>query len=155
MRIRLRGLEMLGRQAPPLSVMKWFDSEPVVLDELLGEVVLLQVGGQHSSRRIGASIRFSQDDTLRLSSRRYGTYGLEVVSVHHSLDVDWGGPVGANVERLATDLVDIGLDANRKTWTAYRADVTPTLYLIDKQGYVRMVPTEDEAKRAITTLLAE
>lgn len=152
-RVALQGWELLGKKAPPLSVTKWFDREPVTLEQLRGKVVLLGVGALWP----GANSEFQE---LRRMSERYSARGLEVIAVHHSLDVNWRGPVtegriqGLSREQGAS--MAVCLDDGRKTWTAYRADVTPTFYLIDKQGYVReSTPPRGLREQWIETLLAE
>jgi hypothetical protein len=152
--ISLQAREMLGRKAPPLSIAKWFNSKPVALDELRGKVVLLLVG-------VLARLSSGQFALLGTMYERYGAQGLEVVAVHHSLDMGRFGLGRTSETAIQSDVEEreisfaVCLDDEYKTWTAYRANVTPTLYLIDKQGYVRALPNKAEVEESIKTLLAE
>ncbi|MBN1361976.1 MAG: carboxypeptidase regulatory-like domain-containing protein [Sedimentisphaerales bacterium] len=150
--VRAQGWDLLGRPAPPLSAQKAGSGGGVNLDEFRGKVVLLKVGAPESDTSIPTS-------TLRTLASGYGAYGLEVIAVHHSPDARWVRQdtqprIPAPGRREAASFLAC-VDVSCRTWTAYRADVTPTLYLIDREGYVRMSPTENDLKRCITTLLAE
>ncbi len=152
MQVCLHGYELLGGEAPSLSVTTWFDHEPIALDELRGQVVLLQVGMLLPS----APTRL---DSVERKSSRFSLYGLESIAVHHSPDVSWTGRITeAGIRsrlRQTRHSFVFCLDDAHQTWTAYRTDVSPTLYLIDRQGYVRMSPSPQEVEQAVEILLTE
>jgi hypothetical protein len=86
MQILPQGWELLGEPAPPLSIAKWYNSEPLTLAELRGKVVLLQ---------IGVLLPLYGDDltTMQKVARKYADQGLVTIAVHQPLDVTWGGKV--------------------------------------------------------------
>ncbi len=151
MRVRLHGLEMLGRQAPPLSAVRLSENKPIAMDDLHSKVVLLQVGTllNGTSNPLGS---------LQMRTRKYRAYGLETIAVCRPSGVNWSSNAALDMEfllRRREDSLVVCQDVARQTWTAYHTDLTPTLYLIDREGYVRISPTERDLKRHITTLLAE
>jgi hypothetical protein len=71
----------------------------------------------------------------------------------------------ADLDNLKQALVDLNIpypvavDNDRETWSAYNNRYWPTLYLIDKRGYIRYIHigegAYEETEQAIITLLNE
>ncbi|MHC4721693.1 MAG: hypothetical protein ACYS6I_03185, partial [Planctomycetota bacterium] len=151
-----QGWDLLDKEAPGLFVEKWINTEPVVLEQYRGKVVLLQVGVLLSN--------YSRD--LELTQRMIGKYaddGFEVIAVHQPLDATWIGEVTeADIaEYIARHniIYPFGIDedkpGNGATYSLYDVKAAPALYLIDKEGFVRISPKRDELDNWIDQLLAE
>jgi hypothetical protein len=151
------GWDLLDRPAPPLSVEKWLNTEPLTLEQYRGKVVLLQIGVLLPNY----SAQFDQVTGLL---ERYGGKGLELIAIHQPLRVDWAGEV------TEKDLVDFiqekkvefpfAIDGepdrgNGATYGTYGVKACPALYLIGKQGRVRVSPTGKNIDAWIKRLLAE
>lgn len=163
-----QGYEWYGKPAPPLVVQKWFNSEPISLDNLRGKVVLLQIG-----IHIGHYSAFA--DQMRAALAKYGDKGLAVIAVHQDLIVGWPGTV--TEEQVAAYLTaqkitwPVALDApsskvpadvprdrvvgNGATYSVYDVKATPALYLVDKKGILRCSPTDKNLNEWIERLLTE
>jgi len=147
---------LLDKQAPALLVEKWINTEPVILEQYRGKVVLLQVGVLLPN--------YSSD--LELTQRMIGKYavqGLEVIAVHQPLDVTWAGAVTeTDIAEYITRhniIYPFGIDedtsGNGATYSLYDVKATPALYLIDKEGFIRISPKRNELDKWIDQLLAE
>ena len=149
--VLLHDRELLGRKAPPLSAWVWLTGEPVALNQLQGRVALLVVGclGQ----------LHDQFDLLRSISKKYAQRGLEVIVVLRHPDSGRDGvPTFLREDLLPEQMASIvaGLDSANRTWTAYRINVAPMVYLIDKQGYIRTsTPIKKLRSEWIEALLTE
>ncbi|HPC95790.1 MAG TPA: redoxin domain-containing protein [Sedimentisphaerales bacterium] len=150
MQIFPQGWQLLGRQAPPLSIAKWYNSKPQTLEELRGKVVLLQ---------IGVLLPLYGEDLTMIQkvAEKYAGRGLEIIAVHQSLDVTWGGEVTEDdLQKLVRDghvPFAFCLDQKRQTCSAYAPKATPALYLIDREGRVVISPTKDNIETCIDQLL--
>ena len=153
-----QGWELLDKEAPALLVEKWVNTEPVILELYRGKVVLLQVGVLLPN--------YSSD--LELTQRMIGKYaneGFEVIAVHQPLDVTWAGQVTqADIAEYIDSYniiypfgIDIDEDTsgNGATYSLYDVKAAPALYLIDKEGFIRISPKRDELDNWIDQLLAE
>ena len=146
-----QGWDLLGRPAPPLSVEKWLNTEPLTLEQYRGKVVLLQIGVllPNYSRPF---------DEVKDLLDKYGDKGLEVIATHQPLRVDWAGKV---TEKDMLDFIQkkkvafpFAIDSGA-THGTYGVKATPAKYLIDKQGRVRVSPTRENIDTWIKRLLAE
>ena len=155
MQIFPQGWDLLGKEAPPLQVSRWFNRDSVTLTQLEGQVVLLQIGVLLPN--------YSQD--MLLLKRLFDQYsgeGLEIIAVHQPLSVTWAGKVTeSDIEQYLVDqpvpytfCLDKGR-SNGETYRQYDVKATPALYLIDKRGNVRISPTRDGLEAWIKQLLAE
>jgi hypothetical protein len=131
-------------------------------------VVLLQVGvllPTYSSDR---------ELTQRMIDK-YADEELEVIAVHQPLDVTWAGevtdadiaeyiekhnityPFGIDdVGDAVSDLVgEDKIAGNGAMYSLYDVKAAPALYLIDKEGFIRISPKRDELDNWIDQLLAE
>ena len=83
--------------------------------------------------------------------------------MHKRLDVTWTGEVTEAdiVEYIARHniIYPFGIDedtsGNGATYSLYDVKATPALYLIDKEGFIRISPKRDELDNWIDQLLAE
>jgi len=151
-----QGWELLNKEAPGLFVQKWFNTEPLILEQYRGKVVLLQVGV--------CLPNYSQDlDLSQKTIDKYGDKGLEVIAIHQALDIT--RPVRVT-EADITDYITrhniiypFGIDENSSgngaTYSLYDVKATPALYLVDKNGILRTSPKRNELDRWIDQLLAE
>jgi protocatechuate 3,4-dioxygenase beta subunit len=150
-----QGWDLLNKQAPPLSIDRWLNHDPVLLHELQGQVVLLQVGVLLPN--YGRDLTQAQD-----LYKQYASKGLRIIAVHQPLGVDWAGKVTlSDIEQfLINDEVpfifcsDKG-PSNGETYQRYDVKATPALYLIDKQGILRISPTREKLNEWIEKLLQE
>jgi len=147
-------LSDLGR-APELSNEVWLNTDqPLRLAKLRGKVVLLEmwtfscINCQHVI------------PTLKTWHREYQDQGLVIIGNHYpefSYEKDLG-----NLQKAVEDLgleYPIAQDNQGKTWQAYHNRYWPTLYLIDKKGFIRYRHIGEgnysETEAAIQKLLAE
>src|SRR6185369_16296143 len=140
--------------APELATGDWINSEPLKLGELRGRVVLIEFWtfGCYNCRNTLPSVKGWDD--------RYREKGLTVIGVH-SPEFD----EERNIENLRRAVSSLGIrypivtDNDYKTWTAYKVEAWPTVFLLDKQGRIRWMRVGegdyDKAERLIQTLLAE
>lgn len=150
MQIFPQGWELLGKHAPPLSIAKWYNCEPLTLEGLRGKVVLLQIG-------VLLPLYGEDLTTMQKVAEKYAGQGLEIIAVHQPLDVTWGGKVtDDDLRRFVTEghvPFAFCLDQERQTYSAYAPKATPALYLIDREGRVVISPTEDNLEACIDQLL--
>ena len=151
-----QGWELLNKEAPGLFVQKWFNTEPLILEQYRGKVVLLQVGVFLPN--------YSQDlDLSQKTIDKYGDKGLEVIAIHQPLDVTRPREVTeADIADYITRhniIYPFGIDENSSgngtTYSLYDVKATPALYLVDKNGILRTSPKRNELDRWIDRLLAE
>jgi hypothetical protein len=152
-----QGWDLLDKPAPGLFVEKWVNSEPVSLEQYGGKVVLLQVG-------ILLPNYLAQFERIEGLLEKYGDKGLEVVAIHQPLEADWAGKVTeedlvAFIEKHNIRF-PFGIDREQGsysgvTYKLYSVKATPALYLVDKQGILRISPTRDNQDEWIRHLLAE
>jgi len=163
-----QGWDLLNKEAPGLFVEKWLNTEPTTLEQYRGKVVLLQIGIllPNYSRHL---------EPVQKALAKYGDKGLKVIAVHQPLQIDWAGKVTEenllafiNKQNIkfpfaidgsrdkARDLLPPErLSGNGAMYSLYGVKATPALYLIDKQGIVRISPTGDNLEKWIKRLLAE
>ena len=152
MQIFPHGWDLLGKEAPPLSIARWFNSPPVTLEALRGKVVLLQIGvllplyGEHLT-------------TMQKMHQKYAGQGLELIAVHQPLDVTWGGKVAEEDLEMFAGQSNVPfvfcLDKQRETYRAYGPKAVPALYLIDRDGRVVVSPAKDNVEEWVKHMLAK
>ena len=140
--------------APELAAGDWINSEPLKLGELRGRVVLIEFWtfGCYNCRNTLPSVKGWDD--------RYREKGLTVIGVH-SPEFD----EERNIENLRRAVSSLGIrypivtDNDYKTWTAYKVEAWPTVFLLDKQGRIRWMRVGegdyDKTEQLIQQLLAE
>jgi glutathione peroxidase-family protein/protocatechuate 3,4-dioxygenase beta subunit len=162
-----QGYDLLNKPAPGLFAEKWFNTEPITLEQFKGKVILLQ---------ISAMLPIYQRDfeTIQKMNEKYGNQGLGIIVLHARLTDDWAGPVTEedilafikkhniqfpfgidDAKEKVKKMVSPDKLHNGAMYSMYDVKVTPALYLIDKKGLIRISPTEKNLEQWIKTLLAE
>jgi len=161
------GYELIGKPAPALLIEQWFNTDPLVMEELRGKVVLLAFGIHVLSEQN----RFPQQ--LQGIATKYQDRDVVVIGVHADKQQTW--PSKFVPEDIAKYLeekkltIPLALDHVRSkaldtvpkersggaTFATYDAKLRGTMFLIDKQGNVRCSPTHDNLDKWIKQLLDE
>jgi thiol-disulfide isomerase/thioredoxin len=140
--------------APELAAGDWINSEPVRLKDLHGRVVLIEFWtfGCYNCRNTLPYIK--------ALNNRYREKGLTVIGVHSPEFDD-----ERKVENLRREVASLGIsypvvtDNDYKTWSAYKVEAWPTIFLLDKQGRIRWTHVGegnyDQAEQQIQKLLTE
>ena len=126
--------EWIGKTAPEIFPGHWINSKALTLAALRGNVVLLEFWtyGCYNCRN---TIPY-----LKTWYNRYKGASFEIVGVH-SPEFDREKTFSSVVSSTA----ELGIkypvvtDNELKTWSAYRQEYWPVLYLIDKKGIIRYV----------------
>ena len=111
---------------------EWFNSEPLSISDLRGEVVLVEMW-TFSCYNCYRSI-----PTLRGFYERYKDEGLEIIGVHtpEFEREKVAENVAAALEEHSVTW-PVFQDNDFKTWRAYNNRAWPTFYLVDKAGVIR------------------
>jgi glutathione peroxidase-family protein len=167
------------KPAPGLFVKKWFNTEPITLDELKGNVVLLYVGVQSSEH-----VRFVQE--LNEIYSRYKEKPLALIAIHkdpnacgitedeikqfieeNNIEFAFGIDEEMHVvedmmpprERLLQkERITVsrgGLRREGAMYSLYEVKAEPAYYLIDKNGLLQASPSPETLERWIEHLLEE
>ncbi len=167
------------KPAPGLFVKKWFNTEPITLDELKGNVVLLYVGVQSSEH-----VRFVQE--LNEIYSRYKEKPLALIAIHkdpnacgitedeikqfveeNNIEFAFGideemrvvkDMIPLREGRLQEDRIIIshgGLRREGAMYSLYEVKAEPAYYLIDKNGLLRASPSPETLEEWIEHLLEE
>ena len=151
------GYELFGKQAPPLQVEKWFNSQPVSLQQLRSKVVLLQIG-------IHIDTYDDYNQTVLQMYEKYANKDLSVIALYINTQGSW--PRKTNEEEIIAYLkqnnIDfpVGLDkaelgSSGATYKAYGSKASPAKYLIDKKGILCCSPMNKDLEKWILRLLSE
>ncbi|HEY6805668.1 MAG TPA: peptide-methionine (R)-S-oxide reductase MsrB [Pyrinomonadaceae bacterium] len=140
--------------APDFAAGTWINSEPLTLQKLRGRVVLIEFWtfGCYNCR--------NTLPVVKSWNERYGNKGLTIVGVHSpELDEEY------NVDNVRREVASLGIrypvvtDNAYATWSAYKVDAWPTIFILDKTGQIRWSHVGegayDEAEQTIKKLLAE
>ena len=140
--------------APEFSSGVWINSEPLMLKNLRGRVVLIDFWtfACYNCRNTLPS--------LKKWDAQYRDQGLTIIGVHTpELDFE------RDIDQLRREVAGLGIkyavvtDQDYSTWKAYRVAAWPTLFLVDKQGRVRWTHVGEgyyeETEQFIKKLLAE
>lgn len=132
----------------------WFNSEPLIIEQLRGHVVLVHFWDYTSIYCLRGF------PYIREWYKRYREFGLRVVGVHAPQF-----PFGRNPEIVAKALkkldvrYPIVLDNDQVIWAGYASQEWPSIFLVDREGYVRWVQDGEvgylETEREIQVLLRE
>jgi cytochrome c biogenesis protein CcdA/thiol-disulfide isomerase/thioredoxin len=136
------------------GISEWLHSQPLTLQQLRGKVVLVDFWTYSCINCLRTLPHLEAWD------RRYRRAGLVIVGVH-TPEFAFEHVV-SNVREASRKLgvrYPVAIDNDYKTWDAYRNDVWPAEYLIDRRGHVREIKRGegryDETERSIRTLLGE
>jgi hypothetical protein len=161
-----QGWDLLDQPAPGLFAEKWLNTDPKTLEQYRGKVVLLQIGVLLPNYLD----KFRQVEKVY---KKYSEQGFEVITIHQRLSVTWAGDVTEKnihdfiekydiqfpfgIDDKSDKVRDIALEVsgNGAMYSLYDVKATPALYLIDKNGVLRVSPTDDELEDWIELLLGE
>jgi hypothetical protein len=166
------GWGVVGEEAPPLVVDRWFNHAPVTLEELRSRVVLLMFCSWGDDPRAAETALSS----IRVLDRQYRSQDLVIVVVYDYLSM--GHPAATNITgyllRQFGGLPIAGcFDADPNsmadpmpkdrpmaatdgvTHWRYRVCTQPVFFLIDKQGKVRYCIEAKDLWDRVGSLLAE
>jgi len=137
-----------------LESSRWINSGPLTMDELRGQVVMIDFW-EYSC--INCIRTFPENRKLY---ERYHKYGFEIVGVHdYEFDIaSHFENVRAAVKRFELPY-PIFVDSTFQLWQAYHNHSWPSLFLVDAKGVVRYHKdgegSEDALERAVQSLLLE
>ena len=153
---QMRILQSLESSGPPPELTNeiWFNSEPLQLADLRGQVVIVEfwtygcINCQHVLPE------------LKAWHEKYADDGLTIIGVHtpeFTFEKDLN-----NVQQALTNYgitYPVAIDNDKVTWRAYNNRYWPAMYFIDKAGNVRHLKIGEgrmaEAEKVLQALLAE
>lgn len=140
--------------APSFAEGKWINSEPLSIEKLRGQVVLVDFW------TFGCYNCINTLPALKSYNTKYGGKGLTIVGVETpetESEKVFDNLVGAVKKRGIT--YPIVTDNAGDTWRAYNVNAWPTIIILDKQGRIRYTHVGEGAydvqEKVIQTLLAE
>ena len=125
-------LEDYGQAPEFTGIVGWLNSEPLTLERLRGDVVLIDFW-TYSCINCLRTLPYIKD-----WDARYRDAGLTIVGVHSpefAFEREQAN-VRENAEELGIEY-PIALDNNFGTWSAWNNQYWPAKYLIDREGHVR------------------
>ena len=162
--VQLRDLHsrllITGQAAPELAVKEWLNSEVLSLEQLKGEVVLLEFWATWCKP---CEQMFPRVKELHA---RYSSQGLRVLALTRFF-MAYGGSAEAQAQeiQMIREFVDrneisfpIGIAEDESIQSTFGATALPMLALIDRRGIVRhfaFSPEDDNFKRVLEASLAE
>jgi hypothetical protein len=132
----------------------WFNAEPVSLGSQQGNVILVDFWDSVEANSLRGLTY------VREWHHRYGPDGLVVIGVHTPQFSFQKNPetMETSLKRLGIDY-PVVMDNEGLIWRSYDARVKPTRFLVDKDGFLRVVQegavAPERFERAIQALLAE
>ncbi len=141
-------------KAPEFAPGKWINSDAKTLQSLRGRVVLIEFWtfGCYNCRNTLPYIKRWQE--------KYGAAGLTVVGVHSPELAE-----ERNIDNVRREVASLGIhypvvtDNDYQTWNAYKVEAWPTIFVVDKEGWVRRMHVGEgeyeETERIIQKLLSE
>ncbi len=149
----LPDLPDVGEASELRGITEWINSEPLTLRALRGHVVL---------------VHFWTFDCINCQNvqpyvqrwhETYASQGLRVVGIHTpELDIERDPANVRAAVRSNGVTFPVGIDADYRTWDAYRNHYWPAFYWVDRAGRIRHTHagegSYDEQERVIRTLLA-
>ncbi len=140
--------------APEFAEGKWINSEPLSLEKLRGQVVLVDFW------TFGCYNCINTLPALKSYQSKFGGKGFTIVGVETpetSSERVYDNLVKAIDKRGIT--YPVVTDYESKTWQAYNVNAWPTIIILDKQGRIRYTHVGEGAydvqEKVIQTLLAE
>ena len=149
-------LKSLKRQgaAPELSNQVWFNSPPLKLADLRGQVVVIDFW------TFGCINCIHVIPSLREWYSKYKDQGLVIIGVH-SPEFDYEKDLNNVKDAIARLGVTypVAIDNDFRIWRAYRNQYWPTMYFVDKTDQLRYVRIGEgdyeQSGQIIRALLAE
>ncbi len=149
-------MEILQQQnrVPEIYGDFWFNSDPIPLTALRGQVVLVHVW-DYTSQACLNTLPY-----LKEWHRRYGDKNLVVVGVHTPEFPFTADPfeVRKAVEKFRIKY-PVVLDIDYRIWNSFHCRTRPSCYLVDKHGYIRYVQegvgAYRDLEKAIQALVTE
>jgi len=144
----------VARRAPALRDGQWINSQPTTLENLRGQVVLVDFWtyGCYNCRNTLS--------TLKRFDKTYRDKGLTVLGVH-TPEFE-SEKIFANVQKAVEKheiRYPVVTDVNGDSWRAFDIEAWPTVVILDKQGRIRYSHIGEGAyeqqEAVIKTLLAE
>lgn len=129
---RMAYTDNLHIAAPEVSAETWLNTGPLRLSELRGKVVLVEFW------TFGCSNCRHVEPHVKEWYRQFHDAGLEIVSFH-SPEFGYERDVG-NVRQYVSQhgiRYPVAIDNDFTNWKRFNNRFWPTLYLIDKEGYIR------------------
>jgi len=110
----------------------WVNSEPLTFDELRGTVVAVHFW------TYGSLDCVHDYPVHRDWQTKFGEKGLTMIGIHtpQTKEERDGGRIREKARELGLTF-PVLIDSARENWNAWGNSVWPSLYLVDKQGYVR------------------
>ena len=142
------------KQAPDFQSDQWINSEPLSLEALSGSPFMVKFWtfGCYNCVNVLPSMKSWYEDLH--------PEGFEIVAVH-SPEFSFE-KVFDNVKKAVVDqgiTYPVAIDNNFRIWRAYSNQYWPTMYLVDREGWIRYVHIGegryDETRQAIVDLLVE
>jgi thiol-disulfide isomerase/thioredoxin len=141
-------------KAPEFAPGTWINSDAKTLQSLRGRVVLIEFWtfGCYNCRNTLPYMKRWHD--------QYSAAGLTVVGVHSPEFSE-----ERNVDNVRSEVASLGIkypvitDNDYKTWDAYKVQAWPTIFVVDREGWVRRMYVGEgeyeETERTIQKLLLE
>jgi len=125
-------LESSNLRAPELYGDYWFNSEPIALRDLRGQVILIDFWDYTNANCIHAMAY------LKEWYKKYENFGLVIIGVH-TPEFKFAKRVEVLERAISRGEIryPVVLDNEAFLWSAFGARTWPTRYLIDKDGYIR------------------
>jgi len=143
-----------AKPAPQLADGKWINSDPLVPNDLRGQVVLLDFW------TFGCSNCVNTLPALKALDAKYRDKGLAIVGIH-TPEFERERVLAnltAAVQKRGIDY-PVLTDNDNATWSAFGVEAWPTVIILDKLGRIRYKHVGEGAydmqERVIQTLLAE
>jgi thiol-disulfide isomerase/thioredoxin len=153
---QMRILQSLESSGPPPELTNeiWFNSEPLQLADLRGQVVIVEFW------TYGCINCQNVLPELKAWHEKYADEGLTIIGVHtpeFTFEKDLNNVQQALIDYVVT--YPVAIDNDKVTWRAYHNRYWPAMYFIDKAGNVRHLKIGEgrmaEAEKVLQALLAE
>jgi len=133
------GLEIIGTKAPPLDGLKWLNSDPLDIERIAGNVVLIRFW------LVDCPLCENTAPSLVNLYKKYKDEGLLVIGIHHPKSEETRDPglVLSRARALGFDF-PIAQDNDWKVLKSYwlkgeNRSFTSVTFLIDKNGVIRFI----------------
>lgn len=139
LRDRATQVGLVGEEAPEISIKTWINSEPLMLADLRGRVVLLEFWATWCKPC------YEMFPKLKKLHDEYAARGLTVLAItrHYFAQRDTADSEAEELELIRKVVKDnslefpVGVAADERVQSLYGATGVPTLALIDRRGVVR------------------